>query len=108
MKQRMMILGLAAVLALPLLATPLTASASCAQRKTTGTVVGGVGGALIGNAVIGGVGGTVAGGLGGAVLGHEVARGGCYDDRRGARATHHHHRRHRSHATSHPAPDHRP
>lgn len=48
-----------------------------------GTVAGGVGGALIGNAVIGGPVATIAGGVGGALLGrhldkkHTRARHGC-------------------------------
>ena len=71
----------AALLATPLLLAPLAANASCAGRATTGTVVGGVGGALIGNSISRGGGGALLGGLGGAVLGHEVARGGCRDGR---------------------------
>ncbi len=48
-----------------------------------GTVAGGVGGAVIGNAVIGGPVATIAGGVGGALLGrhldkkHTRARRGC-------------------------------
>ncbi len=48
-----------------------------------GTVAGGVGGAVIGNAIGGGVLGTVAGGVGGALLGrhldkaHSRHRNGC-------------------------------
>jgi uncharacterized protein YcfJ len=48
-----------------------------------GTVAGGVGGALIGNAVGGGTLGTVAGGVGGALLGRHLdksntrSRNGC-------------------------------
>jgi uncharacterized protein YcfJ len=48
-----------------------------------GTVAGGVGGAVIGNAIGGGVLGTVAGGVGGALLGrhldksHTRHRNGC-------------------------------
>jgi len=38
----------------------------------TGTIVGGVGGALVGNAVGGGTAGTVAGGVGGALLGRHI------------------------------------
>ncbi len=69
--------SLAGALLLPLLAAPGTASASCADRKMTGTVLGGVGGALIGNSISRGGGGAFVGGLGGAVLGHEVAASGC-------------------------------
>jgi hypothetical protein len=73
--------AMAAVVALPLIAGPTAASASCASRKTTGTVIGGVGGALIGNSIAGGGGGAVVGGLGGAVLGHEIAKSGCKPER---------------------------
>lgn len=68
--------GLAGALALPLLAAPATANASCSDRKVTGTVLGGVGGALIGGALGHGT-GALIGGLGGAVVGHEVAASGC-------------------------------
>ncbi|HEY3697301.1 hypothetical protein [Phenylobacterium sp.] len=70
--------SLAAVAALPILAAPMDAdAASCRSRKTTGTILGGVGGALLGNAVSHGGGGAVIGGLGGAVVGHEIGRAGC-------------------------------
>ena len=77
MKHAILLGGLSAVLALTALAAPLAANASCAERKTTGTVVGGVGGALVGNSISHGGGGAILGGLGGAVLGHEIAGGGC-------------------------------
>lgn len=67
----------AAAVILPVLAAPAIADASCAGRKMTGTVLGGVGGALIGNSIARGGGGAVIGGLGGAVLGHEIAASGC-------------------------------
>ena len=79
--------GIAAAFTLALASAPSTASASCADRKTTGTIVGGIGGALIGNSISHGGGGAILGGLGGAVVGHEVAGAGCgryrraYDDR---------------------------
>jgi uncharacterized protein YcfJ len=85
--------GLAAVLAAPVLMAPGSASASCAERKATGTVVGGVGGALIGNSISHGGGGAILGGLGGAVVGHQIAKGGCADHRYT-----HTDRRYRSHA----------
>jgi hypothetical protein len=78
MKRVLIVASLAAGLALPLVIAPAAANASCAERKATGTVVGGVGGALIGHAIFGGVGGAVAGGLGGAVAGHEIAGAGCH------------------------------
>jgi uncharacterized protein YcfJ len=71
--------ALAALVAAPLLLGATDASATCQDRKTTGTLLGGVGGALVGNSISHGGGGAVIGGLGGAVLGHEIARsgGGC-------------------------------
>jgi len=69
--------ALAALVALPLVVGPTDASASCQGRKNTGTVLGGVGGALVGNSISKGGGGAIIGGLGGAVLGHEIAKGGC-------------------------------
>jgi uncharacterized protein YcfJ len=75
--RNLIILGtLVTALTLPMLAAPTAAEASCSGRKTTGTILGGVGGALLGNAISGGGGGAVVGGLGGAVVGHEVGRGG--------------------------------
>lgn len=72
--------ALAAIVALPLIAAPLHAdAASCKSRKTTGTVLGGVGGAVVGNAVSHGAGGLLIGGLGGAVVGHEIGAAGCRD-----------------------------
>src|SRR4051794_22936406 len=59
------------------------ASAAC-SGATTGTVVGGVGGALVGNAIAHNAGGTILGGLGGAVIGHEIGRSGCGGYRRPA------------------------
>jgi uncharacterized protein YcfJ len=69
--------GLAALVAAPLIAAPTDASASCRGRANTGTVVGGVGGALLGNSISHGGGGAVIGGLGGAVVGHHIAKNGC-------------------------------
>ncbi|WP_293907646.1 hypothetical protein [Phenylobacterium sp.] len=78
MRKTLAYTALAAVLALPLIAGPTAASAaSCHSRKTTGTIIGGVGGALLGNAVSHGGGGAIVGGLGGAVVGHEIGKGGC-------------------------------
>jgi len=77
--------ALAALVALPLVAGPTAASASCRGRANTGTVVGGVGGALLGNSISHGGGGAIIGGLGGAVLGHQIAKSGCA----GARHAHH-------------------
>ena len=60
------------------------AAASCASSETTGTIVGGIGGALIGNAV-GRAPGAFVGGLGGAVVGNEIGRSSCRHARYGYR-----------------------
>ncbi|MDE2405736.1 MAG: hypothetical protein KGM17_13800 [Sphingomonadales bacterium] len=96
MQKKFMTAGLAMVLALPTL-VPDAAMArprhhysqrvvyhrNCSGGNgAVGTIGGGVGGALIGNA-LGGTVGTVAGGVGGALLGrhldkqHTRARNGC-------------------------------
>ena len=77
MNRLLVLASLAGALALPMLAAPTAASASCADRKATGTILGGVGGALIGNSISGGGGGAILGGLGGAVVGHQIAASGC-------------------------------
>lgn len=77
MQRLMMMSGLVGVMALGLLAAPGTASATCSDRKATGTILGGIGGALIGNSISHGGGGAVLGGLGGAVVGHQIAASGC-------------------------------
>jgi uncharacterized protein YcfJ len=77
MRKLLALTALAAAMSLPLIAGPTDANASCQGRKTTGTVLGGLGGALIGNSISKGGGGAVVGGLGGAVLGHEIAKSGC-------------------------------
>ncbi|MDB5446012.1 MAG: hypothetical protein JWQ97_1329 [Phenylobacterium sp.] len=69
--------ALAALIALPLVVGPTSASASCRGRANTGTVIGGVGGALLGNSISHGGGGAIIGGLGGAVVGHQIAKSGC-------------------------------
>ena len=61
---------------------PVEASASCQGRKDTGMVLGGIGGALVGNSISRGGTGAVVGGLGGAVLGHQIAKSGCAPARR--------------------------
>ena len=71
--------ALATLIALPLIAGPTGANASCQARKNTGTVLGGVGGALLGGSIAHGAGGAILGGLGGAVIGHQIAKQGCGD-----------------------------
>ncbi len=66
-----------AALALSLVAVSGAEAASCSSRKATGTVVGGVGGAVLGNAIKGGGLGLVAGAVGGGLLGREVGKSGC-------------------------------
>lgn len=83
MKKLIVMTSLAAALALPLLLAPASAAASCYGRKVTGTVIGGLGGALIGNSISHGGGGAVVGGVGGAVLGHHVGYSTCSGERRG-------------------------
>jgi uncharacterized protein YcfJ len=81
MRKTITLAALAAVFAGPLLLGATDASASCHSRKTTGTILGGVGGALLGNSISHGGGGAVLGGLGGAVVGHEIGRSGCNTQR---------------------------
>jgi hypothetical protein len=77
MRKTFAMTALAALIAAPLMMAPTEASASCQSRKTTGTLLGGLGGALVGNSVSHGGGGAVIGGLGGAVVGHEIGKAGC-------------------------------
>jgi uncharacterized protein YcfJ len=77
MRKMLTLTAAAALIALPLLSSATSADASCRGRKNTGTALGAVGGALIGNSISKGGGGAIVGGLGGAVLGHEIAKGGC-------------------------------
>ncbi|HXL99888.1 MAG TPA: glycine zipper 2TM domain-containing protein [Rhizomicrobium sp.] len=68
-----------AVAALALGAATTAANAGCEGRKTTGTVVGGATGGIVGSAithgsVVGVVGGAVVGGL----AGHSIAGDGCH------------------------------
>ena len=78
--------GLAAALAIPSLAAPMSASARsyCEQRahdrKVGGTVIGALAGGLLGNAVSHGggkTGGTILGAGAGAVIGNNMARVNC-------------------------------
>ncbi len=88
MRRTLLICSLVAAAA----AAPTLASArsACDQRahdrKVTGTVLGAVGGALIGNAVGDGK-GAVIGGIGGAVVGNQLARTKCDTGRTYTRAS---------------------
>ena len=84
--RRILLAASLVALALPLAAPQTADAASCSSRKQTGTVIGGLGGALAGKVIGGGTTGLVVGGLGGAVAGHEIGRAGC-KDRRVARST---------------------
>ena len=75
---RTIVLGaVSAAFGLAVLSAPNIAAASCSDRKATGTVIGGIGGALIGNSISGGGGGAILGGIGGAVAGHAIPGSGC-------------------------------
>jgi hypothetical protein len=84
MRKFIALAALAAAISLPLIAGPTAANAGCQARKNTGTLIGGVGGALLGNSISRGGGGAIIGGLGGAVVGHEIAKGGCGSTRHAA------------------------
>lgn len=80
---RLFIIGMVVgAIALPATLAPSSAdAASCRSRKTTGTVVGGLGGALVGNAISKGGGGLLIGGVGGALVGREIGKSGCHRTR---------------------------
>jgi hypothetical protein len=89
LKRLMVTAGLTAALGFSIILAPATASASCADRKTTGTVGGAVGGALIGHAIAGGPAAIILGGVGGALAGRAIAGSTCGNERH---AGYHHHR----------------
>ena len=78
MRKHLLLAGLAAATLMPSLAM---AQETCSQRsshRTTGTVLGAIGGALLGNAVSkhgGKTGGTIIGGVAGAAVGSNLAKG---------------------------------
>lgn len=76
---RLIIVSLAVgAMALPAMMAPTDANAaSCRSRKATGTVIGGLGGALVGNAISKGGGGLLIGGVGGALVGRQIGKSGC-------------------------------
>ena len=83
MRQRLILAGLLAAAALPTFAHAQSYDAACRKShsddRAAGTVIGAIGGALLGSAVAGhhdrGT-GAVVGGLGGAVVGNQIARSG--------------------------------
>jgi len=102
MRRTLMVLGVVAAVAAPSLAS---ASDYCGQRahdrRVTGTVLGGVGGALIGGAIGHSGTGALLGGLGGAVIGNQVARTSCdrhYAYRNRTRYAHHYDNRYYNNA----------
>lgn len=83
---RKLILAAGALATLSTAALPVASQAYTSRceaqshsNKVTGTIVGGVLGALAGNAVSRGGGGAVVGGLAGAAIGNNVARKHCRD-----------------------------
>lgn len=98
MRRTLLVVGLAAAVAAPSVAGARTYCEQRAHdRRVTGTVLGGVGGALVGGA-LGHTKGALIGGVGGAVIGNQVARTKCYSPP--PRAS----RRHSSTARRAPAP----
>jgi hypothetical protein len=99
MRHAALIVGLAVAVAAPSLARAESCQRYAHDRKVTGTVVGGLGGALIGNAITHNTTGALLGGVSGAVVGNQVARVNC-DDHPGyyrsdyPRGRRHHHHRH--------------
>jgi uncharacterized protein YcfJ len=85
-----MILGMAALVAAPSLAHAESCNQRAHDRRVTGTVVGGLGGALIGQAISHNTAGTLIGGVGGAVVGNQVARTSCDHAHYASRSRYHH------------------
>lgn len=98
MRRMIMIAGLVAAVAAPSLASAESCQRHAHDRKVTGTVLGGVGGALIGNAITHNTTGAVLGGVSGAVVGNQIARQNCDDHPAYYRPTYYrrtHYHRHR-------------
>ena len=77
MRRTLLIAGLVAAVAAPSFASAESCAKRAHDRRMTGTVVGGIGGALIGNAITRDSTGAILGGLGGAVAGNQIARTSC-------------------------------
>jgi uncharacterized protein YcfJ len=101
--RKLLILASVVAMAAPavtLTVVPTDASASARGCRNTGTVVGGVTGAVVGsNLAHGGgrTGGAILGGLVGAVAGHEIAKQNCSEDTRTYRAACRNETRYRNH-----------
>jgi uncharacterized membrane protein len=91
MRRTLIIAGVLAAIAAPSVASAESCQRYAHDRKVTGTVVGGLGGALIGNAISHNTTGALLGAAGGAVVGNQIARVNCSDYGGGYR---HGHRRH--------------
>ena len=92
MRRTFIIAGVLVAMATPSLASAESCQRHAHDRKVAGTVVGGIGGALIGNAISHNTTGALLGGVGGAVVGNQVARVNCPD-----RTAYYHGRRHHHH-----------
>lgn len=77
MRRTLLIAGLVAAVAAPSIASAESCAKRAHDRRMTGAVVGGIGGALIGNAITRDSTGAILGGLGGAVAGNQIARTSC-------------------------------
>jgi uncharacterized protein YcfJ len=93
MRKAALIVGLAVIATAPSLARAESCQRHAHDRKVTGTVVGGLGGALIGNAITHNTTGALLGGVSGAVVGNQVARVNCDDGPRYYDRSRRHHRR---------------
>lgn len=99
MKRLIMISGLAVAMAAPSMASARDACQQYAHdRKVTGTLLGAVGGALVGHAVSH-KNGALIGGVGGAVVGNQLARHKCDRGYRAYNRTHYTTRHRARHAT---------
>src|SRR5258708_30179898 len=79
MRRILLIAGLVAgAAAPPMLPSAGSADGYCQDRRVAGTVLGAVGGGLVGNAISHGAGGTLVGAGLGAFVGNNVAGSNCY------------------------------
>ncbi len=81
MRKQLFLAGVAATLIIPTMAATSASAQDCVQRshdnRTAGTIIGAIGGALLGNAVSkhgGKPGGTIIGGVAGAAVGNQIGR----------------------------------
>lgn len=88
MRRTLIIAGVLAAIGAPSVASAESCQRYAHDRKVTGTVVGGLGGALIGNAISHNTTGALLGAAGGAVVGNQIARVNCSDHGGGYRHGH--------------------